>query len=161
MHLVKQFGVTWWRIVLSTTPPSAFTHTAGGMYRNVHSSTVWIQKRNPSRRIDISRLALAAQWLKLCAPNTWGTGSIPGQGAKIPDAAWRGQKKKNGYEVVEPSQSRASSAKLRPHSFVLLQEWASRLKAEEKLKYKAKLLTWFEEIHLENERTRVGQISER
>lgn len=72
-----------------------------------------------------------------------------------------GQKKKNGYEVVEPSQSRASSAKLRPHSFRAAAGMSLKLKAEEKLKYKAKLLTWFEEIHLENERTRVGQISER
>ena len=32
------------------------------------------------------------QWLKLQASNAEGTGSIPGQGTKIPHATWHGQK---------------------------------------------------------------------
>ena len=35
---------------------------------------------------------LAVQWLRLHASTAGGTGSIPGQGTKIPHAAWRGQK---------------------------------------------------------------------
>ena len=33
--------------------------------------------------------------VKTCTPNSRGTGSIPGQGTKIPHAAWGGQKKKS------------------------------------------------------------------
>ena len=36
--------------------------------------------------------ALAVQWLRLCAANAGGAGSIPSQGARIPHAAWSGQK---------------------------------------------------------------------
>ena len=36
--------------------------------------------------------SLAAQWLKLCTSMAGGTDSIPGQGTKIPDAAWCGPK---------------------------------------------------------------------
>ena len=32
------------------------------------------------------------QWLRLCAANAGGTGSIPGQGIKIPDAEQLDQK---------------------------------------------------------------------
>lgn len=32
------------------------------------------------------------QWLRFHAPNAGGTGSIPGRGAEIPRATWRGQK---------------------------------------------------------------------
>ena len=38
--------------------------------------------------------SLAAQWLKLCALTAKGPGSIPGRGAKIPQATRCGQKKK-------------------------------------------------------------------
>ena len=31
------------------------------------------------------------QWLRLCASNGEGTGSIPGRGTKIPHATWRSQ----------------------------------------------------------------------
>ena len=34
------------------------------------------------------------QWLRLCASNAGGAGSIPGQGTKIPHASWHGQKLK-------------------------------------------------------------------
>ena len=34
---------------------------------------------------------LVVQWLRFCASNSGGTGSIPGQGAKIPHATWCGQ----------------------------------------------------------------------
>ena len=38
--------------------------------------------------------SLAVQWLGLHALNVEGLGSIPGQGTKIPQAVWHGQKKK-------------------------------------------------------------------
>ena len=34
------------------------------------------------------------QWLSFQAPNVGVMGSIPGQGTKIPQVAWTGQKKK-------------------------------------------------------------------
>ena len=37
--------------------------------------------------------SLAVQWLALCALIAEGPGSIPGQGTKIPQASWCGQKK--------------------------------------------------------------------
>ena len=38
--------------------------------------------------------SLAVQWLTLHASTAGGVGSIPGQGTKIPQAAWCGQNKK-------------------------------------------------------------------
>lgn len=35
------------------------------------------------------------QWLELRAFTAEGQGSVPGLGTKIPQASWRGQKKKN------------------------------------------------------------------
>ena len=46
----------------------------------------------------ISWTSLAVQWLRLHASNAGGTGLIPGREAKIPHAAWRGQKKKKRKE---------------------------------------------------------------
>ena len=37
--------------------------------------------------------SLEVQWLRLCASNAGGMGSITGQGTKIPHAVRRGQKK--------------------------------------------------------------------
>ena len=37
--------------------------------------------------------SLAVQWLGLRASTAWGTGSIPGRGAKIPQAAGKIKKK--------------------------------------------------------------------
>ena len=34
------------------------------------------------------------QWLRLHASNAGGAGSIPGQGDKIPQAVWHGQKER-------------------------------------------------------------------
>ena len=45
------------------------------------------------------RTSLAAQWLRLCAPNAGGTGSVPGQGAKIP-ACHMAKKEKNDNNKV-------------------------------------------------------------
>ena len=42
---------------------------------------------------------LAAQWLRLCASNAGGAGSILGWGTKSPHAAWWGQKKKMMLEI--------------------------------------------------------------
>ena len=46
--------------------------------------------------------SLAVQWLRLHTSIAGGTGSIPGQGTKIPQAGWRGQKNKqiNKYELT-------------------------------------------------------------
>ena len=41
------------------------------------------------------------QWLRLRAPNAGGTGSIPGQGTKIPHASWHGQKKKAMISLIK------------------------------------------------------------
>ena len=38
--------------------------------------------------------SLVVQWLRLCTPNAGGTGLIPGQGTKVPHAAWCSQKYK-------------------------------------------------------------------
>ena len=43
------------------------------------------------------RTSLAVKWLRLWASTTGGTGSIPGQGTKIPHAMWCSQKKKIKY----------------------------------------------------------------
>ena len=37
---------------------------------------------------------MAVQWLRLCAPTAGGMDSIPGQGTKISQAVWHGQRKK-------------------------------------------------------------------
>ena len=44
-------------------------------------------------RTKALRTSLAVQWLRLCTSNAGGMGSIPGQGTKIPHAAWCSQKK--------------------------------------------------------------------
>ena len=41
---------------------------------------------------DHTGTSLVVQWSRLCASTAGGTGSTPGQGTKIPCAAWRGQK---------------------------------------------------------------------
>ena len=45
-------------------------------------------------KINVLGTSLAVQWLRLHVSNTVGTGSIPGQGTRIPQVAWHGQKKK-------------------------------------------------------------------
>ena len=48
----------------------------------------------PGKRYPVGN-SVAVQWLGLGASTAGGTGSIPGQGTRIPQAAWwRGQKKK-------------------------------------------------------------------
>ena len=44
-------------------------------------------------RISLLGTSLAVQWLRFCASNAGGMGSIPGGGTKIPHAAWHSQKK--------------------------------------------------------------------
>ena len=44
--------------------------------------------------MDRGKISLAIQWLGHQAPNTGDTVSIPGQGTKIPHAAWHSQRKK-------------------------------------------------------------------
>ena len=41
-----------------------------------------------------SRTSVVNQWLRLHTSNAGGVGSIPGQGTRIPHAAWHGKKKK-------------------------------------------------------------------
>ena len=43
------------------------------------------------------RTSLAVQWLRVCASNAWGVGSIPGWGTKTPHAAQCGQ---NIYKIA-------------------------------------------------------------
>ena len=52
--------------------------------------TIMLKKKK-----KIHGTSLAVQWLRLCAPNAGGTGSIPGRGTKIPHAAWCSQNKNN------------------------------------------------------------------
>ena len=40
---------------------------------------------------------LAVQWLRFYASSSGGTGSVPGQGTKIPHATQHGKKKKKKY----------------------------------------------------------------
>ena len=59
--------------------------SAGMMTKN------WERSKCPSK-VEWIGTSLAVQWLRLCASNARGTGSIPGWGTKIPHAAWHGQK---------------------------------------------------------------------
>ena len=43
--------------------------------------------------------SLAVQWLRLCTSTAGGTGSIPGQGTKIPHAMQCNQKKEKGAMI--------------------------------------------------------------
>ena len=49
------------------------------------------------------------QWLGLGAFTAEGPGSIPGQGTKIPQATWRGQKKKKWALKSDRSEHNAYS----------------------------------------------------
>ena len=51
---------------------------------------------------DPTGTSLAVQWLRLHASTAWGTGSFPGQGTKIPQAAWPSQKKKKKSMIPQP-----------------------------------------------------------
>ena len=51
--------------------------------------------QNNTLRSDVLRNSLVVQWLGLHASTAGGTGSVPGQGTKIPHAAWQGQKNFN------------------------------------------------------------------
>ena len=44
--------------------------------------------------------SLAVQWLRLCTSTAGGTGSIPGQGTKIPHAMQCNQKKKKKVAMI-------------------------------------------------------------
>ena len=46
------------------------------------------------------KLKMAVQWLRLHVSNTRGTGSIPGRGTKILQAAWYGQKRKKAKNTT-------------------------------------------------------------
>ena len=50
------------------------------------------QKQTHRHRKQIYGNSLAVQWLGLHASTAKGTGSIPGQGTKIPQAVWCSQK---------------------------------------------------------------------
>ena len=49
---------------------------------------------------------MAVPWLRLCVSTAKGSGSIPGQGTKIPHASWCGQKKEK--EIHFPASLAAS-----------------------------------------------------
>ena len=44
--------------------------------------------------------SLAVQWLRLCAPNAGGMGSIPGQGTKVRHAPQHSQKEKRKKKCI-------------------------------------------------------------
>ena len=51
----------------------------------------WVTLSNPpqmSRTLVATRTSLAVQWLRLCASNAGGMGSIPGQGIRFLQASW-------------------------------------------------------------------------
>ena len=53
-------------------------------------------KRKKKKQVKLiltiySGTSLAVQWLRLCISPTGGTGSMPGQGIRIPRAVWYGQ----------------------------------------------------------------------
>ena len=50
--------------------------------------------------------------LRLCAPNTGGTGSIPGQGTKIPHVTWNIQNKLIKYEKIIVKKKKTQCSKL-------------------------------------------------
>ena len=67
-----------WRAVFCSSPSAFYRHClAQGLTYNRYSVIVKI----------MTGTSLAVQWLRLCASNAGGTGSIPGQGTKIPHAA--------------------------------------------------------------------------
>ena len=55
---------------------------------------LWSPPVSGSIKIQKPGTSLAVQWLGLCAFTAEGPGFIPGQGTKIPQAAWCGQKKR-------------------------------------------------------------------
>ena len=59
---------------------------------------------------DYGGNSLAVQWLELCISTTGSSGSIPGQGTKIPQAAWP-KKKGEWIGQLEFSNSNAGSEK--------------------------------------------------
>ena len=64
----------------------------------------YILRKNKFRNIFCIKMflsgnSLVVQWLGLLAFTAEGTGSIPGQGTKIPQDAWHGQKKKKFLSV--------------------------------------------------------------
>ena len=50
-------------------------------------------QRDTYIRIKLPDTSPVVQWLRLCASTEEGTGSMLGQGTKIPHVAWHGQKK--------------------------------------------------------------------
>ena len=52
-----------------------------------------IKKKSLKKKIKKGN-SLVVQWLRLHAFTAEGPGSIPGQGTRIPQAAWHGQEKK-------------------------------------------------------------------
>ena len=57
--------------------------------------------------------SLVVQWLRLCAPNAGGMGSIPGQGTRILYTSPRGQKKKREREMSKNRKTMFCTEKLR------------------------------------------------
>ena len=88
---------------------------------------------------ETSGISLEVQWLTLCTSSEGDTGSIPGQGTKIPRAAQWGLKKKK-WDWGRPWWSSVS----------LVRELGSALGVDKKLKNK------INEIGFENEMSEKG-----
>ena len=52
------------------------------------------------------------QWLRLHAPNVWGTGLIPGRGIKIPHAVW--PKSNNNEKKIKNKMMNYKSKQTKP-----------------------------------------------
>ena len=61
---------------------------------------MWRWTECSSKRTYVSGTFLAAQWLRLLASSTGGTGWIPGWGAKNPHALWPKKKTKHKTEAI-------------------------------------------------------------
>ena len=72
-----------------------------GVHSHSHSATFllpWTHRVDGRPRVISPGNSLAVQWLGRCTFTAEGPGSIPGRGTKIPQALWRGQKKKDKKE---------------------------------------------------------------
>ena len=79
-------GPVWTQVVLKRLPRK----TTNG---DVSLYTLMQEFKKKKKLNCFSGTSLAVHWLRLCAPNAGGVGSVPGGGTKIPDAANHSLKK--------------------------------------------------------------------
>ena len=81
-----QMSISWWANKLLSEMEKQGTDETPATWRNLGDTALGVESR--------LRKTPCLQWLRLHAPSAEGTGSIPGQGTKIPRAAQWGQKRK-------------------------------------------------------------------